>query len=123
DDHLNKLYHYAINQGLEVICEVHDEAEMASILDLQPELVGVNNRNLKTFDVDLTTTQRIAKMVNNHDTILIGESGIRHQTDVQELANAGAEAILIGETLMRSTNLEETMTDLQIPLPMKARGL
>lgn len=120
---LQKLYHYAIHEGLEVLCEVHNEEEMERILLLDPLLIGVNNRNLKTFDVDLTTTNRIANMLPNQETILIGESGIRHQKDVKQLATAGAEAILIGETLMRSTTLDETMRELQVALPNKIENI
>lgn len=116
---LRELYDYAVNLDLEVLCEVHNEAEMEIVLQLEPELVGVNNRNLKTFEVDLTITQRIANMVKQEDIILISESGIRHQQDVEEVANAGAKVILVGETLMRSTSLVETMQELQIPLPTK----
>lgn len=122
DKELNVLYDYATQAGLEVLVEVHNEQEMERVLPLDPALIGVNNRNLKTFEVDLTTTSRIADMVTNPRTILIGESGIRHASDVEELASSGAEAILIGETLMRSNNLEKTMRALQIPLPTKTEG-
>lgn len=118
DKKLKELYDYATQAGLEVLVEVHNEQEMERILPLDPALIGVNNRNLKTFEVDLTTTGRIADMVTNPQTILIGESGIRHASDVEKLASSGAEAILIGETLMRSNNLPEMMQTLQIPLPM-----
>lgn len=114
---LRELYDHAVEQGLEVLCEVHNEKEMETVLQLEPELIGVNNRNLKTFEVDLSITERIADMVEREDTILISESGIRHQKDVEEVAQAGAEVILVGETLMRSKALAETMQALQIPLP------
>src|SRR5699024_6576190 len=96
DTLLKELYNYAVQAGLEVLVEVHNEEEMERVLPLHPSLVGVNNRNLKTFDVDLSTTNRMAKMVTNPQTILIGESGIRHASDVEQLAASGAEAILIG---------------------------
>src|SRR5699024_12004830 len=63
DTLLKELYNYAVQAGLEVLVEVHNEEEMERVLPLHPSLVGVNNRNLKTFDVDLSTTNRMAKMV------------------------------------------------------------
>src|SRR5699024_11072999 len=123
DTLLQKLYHYATDEGLEVLCEVHNAEEMERVRALDPLLIGVNNRNLKTFEVDLATTNRIANMVANNDAILIGESGIKNQGDVKQLARAGAKAILIGETLMRSKTLADTMKSLQIPLPEKTEKL
>lgn len=121
DKRLADLYAYAISKNLEVICEVHNELEMDRVLRLNPTLVGVNNRDLKTFKVDLSVTGRIAQMTANTDIILIGESGIRNQADVEELAARGAEAILIGETLMRAKQIDKAIKDLLIPLPEKAR--
>lgn len=121
DERLANLYSYAVSLNLEVICEVHNEAEMERVLKLNPTLVGVNNRDLKTFNVDLSVTGRIAQMAANTDIILIGESGIKNQTDVKELVAAGAEAILIGETLMRAERVEDAIKELFIPLPEKAR--
>ena len=86
DKRLADLYAYATSKNLEVICEVHNELEMDRALRLNPTLVGVNNRDLKTFKVDLSVTGRIAQMTANTDIILIGESGIRNQADVEELA-------------------------------------
>src|SRR5699024_11141126 len=108
--------------GLEVLVEVHNEQEMERVFPLDLALIGVINRNLITFEVDLKTTSRIADMVTNPRTILIVDSVIRHASYVDELASSGAEAILIGETLMRSNNLEKTMRALQIPLPTKTEG-
>lgn len=114
---LKALYDYALQTGLEVIVEVHDENEMENALALTPQLIGVNNRNLKTFEVDLSTTARIAKMLpQKSEAILIGESGIKDAKDVETLQKGGAQAILIGETLMRADALNETMQALQIPI-------
>lgn len=121
DEKMKELYDYAVALDLEVLCEVHHEAEMERVLRLAPTLIGINNRNLKTFEVDLTTTNRLANMVVDPNTILIGESGIRTKAEVEQLAEAGAEIILIGETLMRADNLTETMRQLQVPLPNKVR--
>ncbi|WP_167751486.1 indole-3-glycerol phosphate synthase TrpC [Lentibacillus salicampi] len=113
---LRELYTYAKEQGLDVLCEVHDEKEMKTAIELNADVIGINNRNLKTFDVDLDTTGRLASMVINSDTILISESGIKTRADVVQAASNGASAVLIGETLMRADDLSETINDLQIPL-------
>src|SRR5699024_10964073 len=106
--------------NLEVICEGHHESEMESVLRLNPTLIGVNNGDLKTFNVDLTTTARVAESAISSDAILIGESGIKEQSDVETLAKAGAEAILIGETLMSAENVSQKAQETLIPLNKKA---
>lgn len=116
DEDLRKLYDYATSLGLEVLVEVHDEGEMERALELQPEILGINNRNLKTFEVNLTTTEKLAALVTNPDTLLVSESGMRTREDVERVAKVGAEAILVGETLMRSEDLRETFKELEIPL-------
>lgn len=114
-ERLIQLYKYATDKGLEVLCEVHNEQEMEIAIKLDPAVIGINNRNLKTFDVDLGTTEKLASMVKNPDTVLISESGIKSQEDVLRVEKAGAAAILVGETFMRSSNLEETFASLRIP--------
>ncbi|WP_404451048.1 indole-3-glycerol phosphate synthase TrpC [Virgibacillus necropolis] len=116
---LHELYHYAKQENLEVLCEVHDEAEMEVAIKLGANIIGINNRNLKTFEVDLSVTERLASMVNDPSTILISESGIRSRDDVERAAQAGAKGILVGETLMRSEDLAATFFDLQVPLLVK----
>lgn len=120
DDTMKQLYEYALAKNLEVICEVHHETEMDRIKQLNPALIGVNNRDLKTFHVDLSTTERVAKTAANPEAILIGESGIKHRSDVETLADAGAEAILIGETLMRADDVSKKAQEMLIPLNKKA---
>lgn len=115
---LKELYDYATNQGLEVLCEVHNEVEMERALQLGASIIGINNRNLKTFEVDLETTNKLAAMVQDPNTILISESGIKTKGDVTKMANNGAHGILVGETLMRSDNLSSTFNNLRIPLPV-----
>lgn len=119
DAHLKRLYDYAISLNLEVLCEVHNEEEMERVLQLNPRLVGVNNRDLKTFHVDLQTTNRLAKMVRNNDIIFISESGIETGADVAIVKDAGAEAILVGETLMRAANVANKMEEFQLPFEEK----
>lgn len=86
--------------GLDVLVEVHDEAELQQALDASVTLLGVNNRDLRDFTVDLGTTARLAVGVPQ-GTLLVSESGIVTHEDVLEVQAAGAQAILVGETLMR----------------------
>ncbi len=115
DSSLKELYDYATAQGLEVLCEVHNEAEMKRAIQLDARIIGINNRDLKTFNVNLDTTARLAPMVENPDTILISESGVQTRKDVRKISQYGARGILVGETLMRSDNLVVTFSDLRIP--------
>lgn len=86
--------------GLDVLVEVHDEAELEAALRSGARLVGVNNRDLRTFAVDLGTTERLARRVPP-DVLLVSESGISTGADVRRLRAAGAGAFLVGESLMR----------------------
>lgn len=99
---LFSLYDYAGTLGLDVLVEVHNLAELERAFTINAKLIGINNRNLKTFDVSLHTTEELAPLVKKNGAFLISESGIFNQEDVTRVVKAGADGILVGESLMRS---------------------
>src|SRR6478735_5880918 len=101
DETLRRLYDEAKSFSLDVLVEVHDLREMERALELGADLIGVNNRNLKTFAVDLATTEQLAEEVPD-DVLLVSESGIKTLDDARRVLEAGANAVLIGETFMRA---------------------
>ncbi|MEM9810398.1 MAG: indole-3-glycerol phosphate synthase TrpC [Pseudomonadota bacterium] len=94
----------AAEQGLDVLAEVHDEAEVERALRLGPDLLGVNNRNLNTFETDIATTPRLAKLAG--DVPIVSESGVDGADAMRTLVDAGFRRFLIGEHLMRATDPE-----------------
>ena len=89
--------------GMEPLIEVHNEEELEKILNTNAEIIGINNRNLRNFSVDINTAVKLIPMIPD-DKIIVGESGIKTIEDAQELYNAGCDSLLIGEFLMRSEN-------------------
>lgn len=103
DDELKRFKASADQIGIDCLIEVHDETELGRALDAGADFIGINNRNLATFDIDLNVTERLAPKVPGKCTI-VSESGIRTTEDIRRVIAAGAHAALIGEALMRATD-------------------
>ncbi|HMP83514.1 MAG TPA: indole-3-glycerol phosphate synthase TrpC [Verrucomicrobiota bacterium] len=117
DARLKHFHEIATMAGLAVLVEVHDEPELKRAMAIGARLIGVNNRDLKTFKVDLATTERLAaKMAESRESrvesLLVAESGIHTRADVERLAKCGAKAILVGESLVRGGNIGDKVREL-----------
>lgn len=112
DAQLGAYFSLASELGLDVLFEAHDEAEAERILRLSPKILGVNNRNLKTFEVDLNTSVRLRKIVPD-EVIFVAESGIKTHDDVRILQDCGTNAVLVGESLMRQQNRAAALLSLK----------
>lgn len=104
DCHLRSLHNAALELGLTPLVELYEPTNLPRVLDAGATLVGVNNRNLHTFEVDLHHTIRMRELIPDH-CLVVGESGIRNHADVRLLADAGIDAILVGEHLMREPDI------------------
>jgi indole-3-glycerol phosphate synthase len=115
---LERFHSAAVGAGLAVLVEVHDEGELERAVAIGAELIGVNNRDLKTFKVNLATTEQLAQTLIAADpairseTLLVAESGIHTRADVERLARCGAKAILVGESLMLHGNIRAKVKEL-----------
>ncbi len=98
--------------GMDVLAESHDERELETAIEAGCTIFGINNRNLKTFEVSLETTRRLARLVPK-DGVIVSESGIKTAEDMKLLEDLGADAVLIGETLMRSGSVEKSVAELR----------
>ena len=105
DVKLARFYELASGAGLSALVEVHDASELQRAQAINAPLIGVNNRNLKDFTVDLAVTESLASQMDLQQTILVSESGIDSRTDVKRLTDCGARAILVGESLMREADI------------------
>ncbi|MBJ23017.1 MAG: indole-3-glycerol phosphate synthase TrpC [bacterium] len=113
DPTLKGLFEYAKGLELDVLVEVHDEPELERARALRADLIGVNNRNLKTFEVDLGTTERLAARLADPEVVLIAESGIGSAAEIVRLERAGAAGFLVGESLMRQPHPGKALEELR----------
>lgn len=100
DNDLRRLHQLSVELGMGVLVEVHDEAELERALAVDAQIIGVNNRNLKTFEVDIENTARLRALIPA-GKVVVGESGIRDEADVRRMAEMGCDAILVGETFCK----------------------
>lgn len=114
DDQLAHLSGLAAEAGLAALVEVHTEEEAERALAVQPRIVGVNNRDLRTFDVSLETAERIAPLLADVP-VTVGESGIFTGADAQRMRDAGYDAVLVGESLVTSGNPAVAIAELRRP--------
>jgi indole-3-glycerol phosphate synthase len=111
DDQARELEALARALDMDVLAEVHDEAELRRALGLETPLIGINNRNLKTLKIDLQTSIDLAPQVPP-ERFLIAESGIQNAEDVRRLVEAGLQCYLVGESLMRQADVAQAVRDL-----------
>ena len=111
DEQLRSLYQYTRELGMQALVELYEESNLERVLKLNPHIIGVNNRNLRTFETDLNHSIRLRNKVR--ETILfVSESGIKNKNDVRRLIDSGVHAILVGETLMRPDDIGLALRDL-----------
>jgi indole-3-glycerol phosphate synthase len=98
--------------GLSALVEAHDEKEIEMALSAGAEIIGVNNRNLKDFTVDTDNSKRLRSMIPS-DVLFVSESGVKDRSDVEKLIEIGADAVLVGETLMRAQDRKKKLAELR----------
>ncbi|MBI4949981.1 MAG: indole-3-glycerol phosphate synthase TrpC [Deltaproteobacteria bacterium] len=118
DKRLKELMALAAQLGMQTLVEVHDETEMKRVVDSGAKIIGINNRDLRTFEVDLNTTLRLAPLVGA-GTLIVSESGIESYADILDLMDAGVNAVLIGEALIREKEIIKKVKELRGILPPK----
>jgi indole-3-glycerol phosphate synthase len=104
DSQLVELYDQAVALGMSVLVEVHNEVELERALRIKPAMIGINNRDLKTFQIDTGTTERLAPLIPK-GMLVVAESGIHNAEDVYRMGQAGADAVLVGEGLVTASDI------------------
>jgi indole-3-glycerol phosphate synthase len=122
DAALRRLHEEATLWGMDALVEVHDRAELSRALHLGADVIGINNRDLSTFRTDVDTTLALLDEVPE-DLVVVSESGIRTRSDVERLGEAGVDAILVGETLLRAPDPGAVAAELSsVPRGARVRG-
>jgi indole-3-glycerol phosphate synthase len=109
-DKLRDFYNLSKSVGLDVLVEIHDRQQLEIALEAGCDIIGINNRDLKTFNVDINTTENLIKYIPQNTTI-VSESGIKTPEDIRYLASLGVDAVLIGETFMKIIDDIDKITD------------
>mgnify|MGYP000016752869 FL=1 len=112
EDKLRRYHGLCRELGLAALVEAHDDGEVAMAAEAGAEIIGINNRNLKTFEVDFSNALRLRRLVPP-ETIFVAESGIRTAEDIRRLSEARVDAVLIGETLMRAKDRTAALNELR----------
>ena len=112
DRNLNATIEYAHSHSIEVLLEAHSEDEFKKATNSEADMMGINNRDLRTFAVDLSVTEAILKENDGCNRIVVSESGIESPADLRFLRNAGAHAFLVGTAVMSANNIEEKVREL-----------
>lgn len=110
DTGLHDLLQLTHKLGMNALIEVHTQAELERVLPLKPRIIGVNNRNLQTFEVDFANTARLRALIPD-DVVVVGESGLKTAADVRQMRDIGVDAILVGETLVKSKKIAQTVRE------------
>ena len=110
---LTEFNNFALELGLDVLVEIHDEPELELALEVGAKMIGVNQRNLKTFEVDQQRAVHIARKIPSN-VVRVAESGVKTRQDALQLRDAGYHAVLVGETLVTSNNIATTLSELRV---------
>jgi indole-3-glycerol phosphate synthase len=108
---VDKMIAFAHNRGLEVLLETHTEGEFKTALETEADLIGINNRNLATLKIDLNTTKETLQKQGKHGRTIISESGIKSAADLAFLRSCGADAFLIGSSIMLTDDIESKVRE------------
>jgi indole-3-glycerol phosphate synthase len=114
DDELRSFHALATDIGLDALVEIHDDEELDRALSVGAGLIGVNQRDLRTFQVDQERAVRLAASIPS-SAVRVAESGVRGRADAVELRNAGYDAVLVGESIVTSGSPESAVRDLLVP--------
>lgn len=112
EEEIKEYIHVCDTLGLSALVEAHDESEVQAALNAGARLIGVNNRNLKDFSVDTENSRRLRELIPR-EVLFVSESGVRSAEDVEKLRDIGADAVLIGETLMRALDKKAKLAELR----------
>ncbi len=122
DNALKRLYDVAADLGLDALVEVHDKEEMQRASRISPKIIGINNRNLKTFEVSLDTSEDLIELAPPR-TVMVSESGLRYREDLEALRRQDFHGFLIGETLMTSADPVQALIELSRVPKVKICGI